>query len=123
MKISWIGGLKRGRELARWRRLVPSPVLETIELLGEGAVPTATVVLGAMLGGMSVRLRPHLWDATRAMVVKYGLLGECKAVSTACAAGTHSVAHGARLAVPTHTNASLISSAFQLVSETLTPHT
>lgn len=55
-------------------RLIPTPVLETIELLGEGAVPTATVVLGAMLGGMSVRLRPHLWDAARALAVKYGLL-------------------------------------------------
>lgn len=55
-------------------RLIPAPVLETIELLGEGAVPTATVVLGAMLGGMSLRLRPHLWDAARAMTVKYGLL-------------------------------------------------
>lgn len=55
-------------------RLIPTPVLETIELLGEGAVPTATVVLGAMLGGMSLRLRPHLWDAARALTVKYGLL-------------------------------------------------
>lgn len=55
-------------------RLIPTPVLETIELLGEGAVPTATVVLGAMLGGMSMRLRPHLWDAVRALTVKYVLL-------------------------------------------------
>ena len=55
-------------------RLVPTPVLETIELLGDGAVPTATVVLGAMLGGMSLRLRPHLRDAARALTVKYGLL-------------------------------------------------
>jgi predicted permease len=55
-------------------RLIPTPVLETIELVGQGAVPVATVVLGAMLGGMSLRLRPHLWDAVRAMTVKYGLL-------------------------------------------------
>jgi predicted permease len=55
-------------------RVIPSPILETIELLGEGAVPVATVVLGAMLGGMSLRLRPHLWDAARALTVKYGLL-------------------------------------------------
>ena len=33
-------------------RLIPTPVLETVELVGEGAVPVATVVLGAMLGGM-----------------------------------------------------------------------
>lgn len=55
-------------------RLIPTPVLETVELVGDGAVPVATVVLGAMLGGMSLRLRPHLWDAVRAMAVKYGLL-------------------------------------------------
>lgn len=55
-------------------RFIPIPVLETIELVGEGAVPVATVVLGAMLGGMSFRLRPHLWDAARAMAVKFGLL-------------------------------------------------
>jgi len=55
-------------------RLIPTPVLETIELVGQGAVPVATVVLGAMLGGMTLRLRPHLWDAARAMTVKYGLL-------------------------------------------------
>ena len=55
-------------------RLIPTPVLETIELVGQGAVPVATVVLGAMLGGMTLRLRPHLWDAARAMTVKFGLL-------------------------------------------------
>lgn len=53
---------------------IPTPVLETIELMGEGAVPVATVVLGAMLGGMTLRLRPHLWDATRVLLVKYGFL-------------------------------------------------
>lgn len=55
-------------------RLIPKPVLETVELVGQGAVPVATVVLGAMLGGMSLRLRPHLWDAARALTVKYVLL-------------------------------------------------
>ncbi len=55
-------------------RLIPRPALETVELVGQGAVPVATVVLGAMLGGMTLRLRPHLWDAVRAMTVKYGLL-------------------------------------------------
>jgi len=55
-------------------RLIPTPVLETIELLGQGAVPVATVALGAMLGGMSLALRPYLWDITRVLVVKYGLL-------------------------------------------------
>jgi hypothetical protein len=56
---------------ARW---IPSPVLETIELVGDGAVPVATVTLGAMLGGMRLRLRPHIWDAARVLFVKYCLL-------------------------------------------------
>jgi len=55
-------------------RLIPTPILETVELVGQGAVPVATVVLGAMLGGMSLRLRPYLWDIVRVSAVKYGLL-------------------------------------------------
>ncbi len=55
-------------------RLIPIPVMETIELVGQGAVPVATVVLGAMLGGMTLSLRPYLWDAARVLTVKYGLL-------------------------------------------------
>jgi len=55
-------------------RLIPTPILETVELIGQGAVPVATVALGAMLGGMSLRIRPHLWDIARVLLVKYGLL-------------------------------------------------
>jgi predicted permease len=55
-------------------RAVPEPVLETVALVGQGAVPIATVVLGATLGGMRLHLRPHLWDAARVLLVKYGLL-------------------------------------------------
>lgn len=57
--------------LSRW---IPQPVLETAELIGQGAVPVATVALGALLGGISLELRPHLADAARVLVVKYGLL-------------------------------------------------
>ncbi len=53
---------------------LPRPILDTTELIGQGAVPVATVVLGAMLGGMNLRLRPHLWDAARVLLVKFGLL-------------------------------------------------
>jgi predicted permease len=55
-------------------RVIPGPVLETVELVGQGAVPVATVVLGALLGDMRLRLRPHLWDALRVLAVKYGAL-------------------------------------------------
>lgn len=57
--------------ITRW---VPAPVLETVELIGQGAVPIATVVLGATLGGMRLQLRRHLWDTARVVFVKYGLL-------------------------------------------------
>jgi predicted permease len=50
---------------------IPRPLIEAVELVGQGAVPAATVVLGAMLGGMHIRLRPHVWDAVRVLSVKY----------------------------------------------------
>lgn len=55
-------------------RLVPSIVLEGVDLVGQAAVPAATVVLGAVLGSVTFRLRRHLWDATRAIAIKLGLL-------------------------------------------------
>lgn len=65
--------------------LIPRPALETVRMLGDGAVPTATVVLGAMLGGLHLHLRPHLWDAIRVLLVKYGVL---PAVTIAVLVGT-----------------------------------
>lgn len=54
--------------LSRW---IPVPVSEAVEMVGQGAVPVATVVLGAMLGGMPIRLRPHLWDTVRVLAIKF----------------------------------------------------
>lgn len=54
--------------LSRW---IPVPVSEAVEMVGQGAVPVATVVLGAMLGGMPIRLRPHLWDTARVLAIKF----------------------------------------------------
>ncbi len=56
------------------RGVIPSVVLEAIDLVGQAAVPVATVVLGAILGGVTFRLRPYLWDATRVVAIKLGLL-------------------------------------------------
>jgi predicted permease len=55
-------------------KLIPNVVMESVGLVGQGAVPVATVALGAMLGGMTLRLRPHLWDTARVLLVKYVLL-------------------------------------------------
>jgi len=52
-------------------RLIPAPAIDAIELVGSAAVPVATVVLGAVLGGISVRFRSHLADAARSMAVKF----------------------------------------------------
>ena len=52
-------------------RILPAPVLDAVELVGTAAVPVATVVLGAVLGGISVRFRSHLGDAARTMAVKF----------------------------------------------------
>jgi predicted permease len=52
-------------------RILPAPVLDAVELVGTAAVPVATVVLGAVLGGISVRFRSHLQDAARTIAVKF----------------------------------------------------
>lgn len=56
------------------RRVMPPPVLDAIDLVGTAAVPVATVVLGAVLGSISVRFRSQLGDAARAITVKFILL-------------------------------------------------
>jgi predicted permease len=55
-------------------RFLPAPVFDAIDLVGSAAVPVATVVLGSVLGGISVRFRSHLGDAVRAIAVKFVLL-------------------------------------------------
>lgn len=56
------------------RRVLPAIAVEAVSLVGDAAVPVATVVLGAVLGGVSFRLRPFLWDAARVLTVKLGIL-------------------------------------------------
>lgn len=55
-------------------RLLPGPVLDGVRLVGQSAVPIATVVLGGVLGGISPRLRPYLWDGARVLAIKLGVL-------------------------------------------------
>jgi len=52
-------------------RVLPAPILDAIDLVGTAAVPVATVVLGAVLGGISVSFRSHLGDAARTIAVKF----------------------------------------------------
>lgn len=54
--------------------IIPSPVLEAIDLIGQAAVPVATVILGAVLGTVHLKLRHHLGDALRILFVKYAAI-------------------------------------------------
>ena len=55
-------------------KIIPGFVLGAIDLLGTAAVPVATLVLGAVLGSIDVRLRSHVADTARALGVKLMLL-------------------------------------------------
>jgi malate permease and related proteins len=45
-------------------------LLEAMKLLGEATVPVALFVLGGMLGGISFKIRPYVWDTVRVLTVK-----------------------------------------------------
>jgi hypothetical protein len=60
--------------LAGLEDVVPRTLLAAIDLIGQAAVPVATVVLGAVLGGVHLRLRPAVGDGLRVMAVKFVLL-------------------------------------------------
>ena len=60
--------------LTGFGRALPRPALDAIDLVGTAAVPSATVVLGAVLGSISVRFRAHLGDAGRAIAIKFFVL-------------------------------------------------
>ncbi|MBA3030556.1 MAG: AEC family transporter [Proteobacteria bacterium] len=49
-------------------------LLDAMKLLGEATVPLALFVLGGMLGGISFKIRPYIWDAVRVMTVKLVLI-------------------------------------------------
>jgi len=55
-------------------QLIPTVALDAVDLVGGAAVPVATVVLGATLGSVALRIRAHLWDAIRVLGIKLGLL-------------------------------------------------
>ena len=60
--------------LTGFDRFIPAVFIDAVDLVGQAAVPVATVVLGAILGGVAFRLRPYLWDAVRVLTIKLGLL-------------------------------------------------
>lgn len=55
-------------------KYIPELLLEPVEMLGQAAVPVANFVLGAVLGGLSLRLKPYIQDAVKTNLVKLGLV-------------------------------------------------
>ena len=55
-------------------RLIPRVALDAVDLVGQAAVPVATVVLGAILGGVPLRMRAYAWDGIRVLGIKLALL-------------------------------------------------
>jgi hypothetical protein len=56
------------------RALLPNPLVKAVDLVGSAAVPVATLVLGAVLGGITIRVGSYFGDAVRTMGVKLFLL-------------------------------------------------
>jgi len=55
-------------------RFLPDTALGAIRLMGGAAVPAATFVLGAVLGSISFRIRPHWADAGKTIGIKLFVL-------------------------------------------------
>jgi hypothetical protein len=55
-------------------RYIPGFAADSIEMLGNAAVPVANFVLGAILGGITLHLRRYLADALKTTTVKLILL-------------------------------------------------
>lgn len=60
--------------LSDWQHIFPDAVVDSVDFLGQAAVPVATFVLGATLGSISFKNFPDFFDIFRVMTVKYFLL-------------------------------------------------
>lgn len=60
--------------LTNTRQWIPTPLFESIDLLGKAAIPVATFVLGATLGSISLKTWPSFWDTIRVLLVKFVLI-------------------------------------------------
>lgn len=52
-------------------RFMPEVVLDSVGLVGDATIPLATVVLGAVLGTVPLRLTDHVGDSLRVLAVKF----------------------------------------------------
>ncbi|MCP4900496.1 MAG: permease [bacterium] len=63
-----------GLVVTKAHAVIPAPALAGIKLMGQAAVPVATLVLGGVLGSVPIRVRSYLWDAVRVIGIKLVLL-------------------------------------------------
>ena len=57
--------------LSGWHHYIPKIIFNAIELTGTATVPIANFILGAVLGGISLRVWPSLSDTVRVLGVKF----------------------------------------------------
>lgn len=60
--------------LSSLQNWIPQAITDSTELLGKGAVPVATFILGATLGSISFRKTPPIIDVLRVNIVKFVLI-------------------------------------------------
>jgi len=53
---------------------IPDLIMEPISLIGSATVPMATFILGATLGGISLKIWPKLTDIFKVLLIKYILI-------------------------------------------------
>ncbi len=53
------------------RDYIPDMVVDVIDLTGTATVPIANFILGAVLGGISLRIWPSFWDILRVTSIKF----------------------------------------------------
>ncbi|MBN2375388.1 MAG: AEC family transporter [Sedimentisphaerales bacterium] len=51
-------------------RLVPGVVTSSADLLGQATVPLANFILGAVLGSISLKIKPYFFDALKTLFIK-----------------------------------------------------
>ncbi len=60
--------------LLGWQHIFPNIVVDSVDFLGQAAIPVATFVLGATLGSISFKSLPSFKDIFRVMTIKYLLI-------------------------------------------------
>ncbi|HWR99972.1 MAG TPA: AEC family transporter [Prolixibacteraceae bacterium] len=60
--------------LSGLHRFLPATIVDVIDLTGSATVPMANFILGAVLGGISLRIWPPFWDVLKVTGIKFFIL-------------------------------------------------